>query len=142
MLVYGFGVSQYPKFMIKIYICIKFYHVCIWGLLRVSLETSLLKKWSLDLADQAEKIVWEYIETRTTSGIIDKKIADKYYSNLKEKLDKAKEIPPSAWMIEEIIFTFMDVIRGKLFINNPRNLNHVHKASKDFLFVIINMGKI
>ena len=54
------------------------------------------KKWVLDLVDQAETIVWECIETRITSDSIDKNTAEKYLSNLKEKLDKAKEIPPSA----------------------------------------------
>ena len=35
----------------------------------------------------------------------------------------------------------MDVIGGKLYSNQPKNLNHVHKDSKDMVSVIITMGK-
>ena len=34
----------------------------------------------------------------------------------------------------------MAVIGGKIFINNPKNLNHVHKYTKYFLSVIITLG--
>ena len=37
--------------------------------------------------------------------------------------------------------SFMDVIVGKLFSNHPKNLNHVHRDSKDFVSVIITVGK-
>ena len=33
----------------------------------------------------------------------------------------------------------MDIIGGKLFRNNPKNLKHVHKYSKDSLSVIITL---
>ena len=33
------------------------------------------------------------------------------------------------------------VIGGKLYINKPKNMNHVHKSSKDLVFVMINLGK-
>ena len=32
------------------------------------------------------------------------------------------------------------VIGGKLYINKPKNMNHVHKSSKDLVFVMINLG--
>ena len=35
----------------------------------------------------------------------------------------------------------MAVIGGKLFGNHPKNLNHVHKDSKDLVSVIIILGK-
>ena len=38
-------------------------------------------------------------------------------------------------------FTSMDVIGGKLYSNHPKNLNHVHKDTKDLVSVIIKLGK-
>ena len=35
----------------------------------------------------------------------------------------------------------MDVIGGRIFSNNQKNLNHVHKDSKDLVSVIITLGK-
>ena len=35
----------------------------------------------------------------------------------------------------------MDAIAGKLYINHPKNLNHVHKYSKYIFSVIITVGK-
>ena len=35
----------------------------------------------------------------------------------------------------------MAVIGGKLFSNNPKNLNHIHKDSKDYFSVIITLVK-
>ena len=35
----------------------------------------------------------------------------------------------------------MDIIGGKLFSNHPKNLNHVHKETKDLVSVIITVGK-
>ena len=35
----------------------------------------------------------------------------------------------------------MAVIGGKVSSYHPKNLNHVHKDSKYFLYVIINLGK-
>ena len=35
----------------------------------------------------------------------------------------------------------MAVIGGKLFSNHPKNLNHVHKDSKDLVYVIITLVK-
>ena len=38
-------------------------------------------------------------------------------------------------------FSSMAVIGGKIYSNYPKNLNHVHKDSKDMVYVIITMGK-
>ena len=35
----------------------------------------------------------------------------------------------------------MDVIGGNIYSNHPKNLNHVHKDSKDMVSVIITVGK-
>ena len=34
----------------------------------------------------------------------------------------------------------MAVIVGRLYSNHPKNMNHVHKDSKDLVSVIINLG--
>ena len=36
----------------------------------------------------------------------------------------------------------MAVIGRKLYSNHPKNLNHVHKDSKDLVYVIITLGGI
>ena len=40
----------------------------------------------------------------------------------------------------ETCFTYIAVIGGKLFSNQPINVNHFHKDTKDLLSVIINLG--
>ena len=45
----------------------------------------------LELASQAETFVWEYIETRTTIGDIEKGKRSQYWTTLKEKNDRAKK---------------------------------------------------
>ena len=64
-----------------------------------------------------------------------------YWSTLKDKLDMAKEIPPTTCRIGENIFTSMAITGGKLYRNHPKNLNHVHKDTKDLVSVIITLGK-
>ena len=63
-----------------------------------------------------------------------------YWSTLKLKLEKAKEILPSTCRIGKTIFTPMAVIGGKLYRNHPKNLNHVHKDITDLVSVIIIFG--
>ena len=53
----------------------------------------------------------------------------------------AKEILPSTYRIGETIFTSMGVIGGKLYINIPKYLNHVHKDAKYLVSVIITVDK-
>ena len=55
---------------------------------------------------------------------------------------KAKEILPSTCRIGGTIFTPMAVIGGRLFSNHHKNMNHVHKDSKELVSVIIKMGGI
>ena len=64
-----------------------------------------------------------------------------YWSTLKEKREMAKTILPSTCRIGETIFTSMAVIGGKLYRNQPKNLNHVHKDTKYLVSVIITLGK-
>ena len=35
----------------------------------------------------------------------------------------------------------MDVVRGKLFSNQPKNIKYVHKDGMDLLSIIITMGE-
>ena len=95
----------------------------------------------LDFESQSETFVWECIETRITIDDIYKRIPSQYWETLKEKLGKAKEILPSIFRIGETVFTSMAVIGGRLFSNHPKNLNHVHKDSKDLFSFIITLGK-
>ena len=60
--------------------------------------------------------------------------------NFGKKLDKAKEILASTCRIGETIFTSMAVIGDRLSSNHNKNLNHLHKDSKDMVFVIITLG--
>ena len=59
---------------------------------------------------------------------------------MKEKLDKAKEILPSTCIIGGNIFTSMAMIGGRLLSNHCKNLNYIHKDSKDLVSIIITMG--
>ena len=61
---------------------------------------------------------------------------------MKEKLDKAKEILPSTCIIGGNIFTSMAMIGGRLFSNHRKNLNYIHKDSKDLVSILTNLGKI
>ena len=40
----------------------------------------------------------------------------------------------------KLFFTFIAVIGGKLFINHPKNVTHVHMECKDLVSVIITLG--
>ena len=63
-----------------------------------------------------------------------------YWTTLKKNWRRQKNntINMQNW---GIYFTSMAVIGGKLYSNQPKNLNHVHKDSKDMVFVIITVGK-
>ena len=69
-----------------------------------------------------------------------KVIRSQYWKTLKEKLEKAKEIIPSTCRIGETIFTSMAIIGGRLLSNHHKNINHVHKDSKDLVSFIITIG--
>ena len=94
----------------------------------------------IDLANREETFVWGCIESRIMSDDWRKNI----YVNigkLYKKTEKAKEILPSTYRIGETIFTYMAFIGGKLYSNHPKNMNHVHKDTKDLISVIIKVGK-
>ena len=61
--------------------------------------------------------------------------------HFEKKLEMAKEILLSTCIIREIIFTPMAVIGDKLYHNHSKNLNHVHKDTKDLVSVIITLSK-
>ena len=93
------------------------------------------------MANRAESFVLESIESRIMSDDSKGKKITQYWSTLKLKLEKAKEILPSTFRIGETIFTSMAVIGGRLYRNHPENLNHMHKDVKDLVSVIITLGK-
>ena len=93
------------------------------------------------MENQAEKFVWECIESRIMSDDRGKRKYKSILDNFENKLDKAKEILPSTCRIGENIFNSMTVIGGKLYSNHPPNMNHVHKDTKDMVYVIITVGK-
>ena len=68
----------------------------------------------LDLANRAETFLLESIESRIISDDSKENVLTQYWSNLKLKLEKAKEILPSTCRIGETIFTSMAVIGVKL----------------------------
>ena len=39
-----------------------------------------------------------------------------------------------------MVFTHIDVIGEKIYSYHPKNMNHVHKKTKDFVSVIITLG--
>ena len=55
-------------------------------------------------------------------------------------MDKAKEMIPKECRIGDTYFASFATIGGKLFPRHAKNLNHVHKDSKDLLSVIIMLG--
>ena len=77
----------------------------------------------------------------STDGNTNKNYSNQYWSHLKLILEKANEILPSTCRIGETIFISIDVIGGQLYRNHPRNLNYIHKDTKDLVSVIITLGK-
>ena len=64
----------------------------------------------------------------------------KYWQNLGKTVDKAKEMIPNECRIGDTCFTSLANIGGNLYTRHPKNLNHVHKDSKDLISVIIILG--
>ena len=142
MLSYGCGVSMYPQFFVE---DLDIYQMLPLPYLRSFSggpgDQVLKQKWVLDLANRAEIFVLERIESRIMIDDSRKKYISQYWSTLKEKLEMAKKILPSTCRIRETIFTSMAIIGGKLYRNHPKNLNHVHKDTKDLVSVIITLGE-
>ena len=55
-------------------------------------------------------------------------------------MNKAKEIIPNECRIGDTCFTSLSTIGGNLYTRHPKNLNHLHKDSKDLMSVIIILG--
>ena len=55
-------------------------------------------------------------------------------------MDKVKEIIPNECRIGDTCFTSLATIGGNLYTKHAKNLNHVHKDSKDLMSVIIILG--
>ena len=55
-------------------------------------------------------------------------------------MEKAKEKITKQCRIGDTCFTSLATIGGNLYTKNAKNLNHVHKDSKDLLSVIIILG--
>ena len=56
--------------------------------------------------------------------------------------EKSYRKVPSEWRIGETCFTSIAVIGEKLYINHPKNINHVLEYSKDLMSVIITIVTI
>ena len=142
MLGYGCGVSMYPQVFVE---DLKTYQMlprpCMRYFYGEPADQLLKQKWVLELANRAETFVLESIESRIMSDDSKGKNLTQYWSTLKLKLEKAKEILPSTCRICETIFTSMAVIGGKLYRNHPKNLNRVHKEIKYLVSVIITLSK-
>ena len=121
MLCYGCGVSMYPQFFDK---DSKTFQMLPRPYIRSfdgqCSDQVLKQKWVLDLANRAETYVLKSIESRIMSDDSREIFLTQYWSNLKLKLKKAKEILPSTCRIGETIFASMAVIGGKLYRNHPK----------------------
>ena len=63
-----------------------------------------------------------------------------YRLKLGSILDKAIEVITKERIIGDTCFTSLATIGGNLYTRHPKNLNRVHKDSKDLLSVIIILG--
>ena len=82
------------------------------------------------MENRAETFALESIQSRIMSDDSKEKNVTQYWSTLKLKLEKGKEIIPSTCIIGKTIFTSMAVIGGKLYHKHPKNMNHMHKDIK------------
>ena len=90
------------------------------------------EKWLIDLAHEAEYFVWGFIDW----------IRSVKYLKQQEKYVLMSNINiPKQCRIWNTCFTYVAVIGGKLFWNNPMKNNRVHKDEKYLLSVIITLGK-
>ena len=64
----------------------------------------------------------------------------KYWKNLGRITNQSKAMIPVECRIGDSCFTSFATIGGNLYTRHPKNLNHVHKDSKDILSVIIILG--
>ena len=64
----------------------------------------------------------------------------KYWQNLGRIMNQAKSMIPVEFRISDTCFTTLATIEGNLYKRHLKNLNHLHKESKDLLSVIIILG--
>ena len=64
----------------------------------------------------------------------------KYWKNLGSTMEIAKAMIPKECRIGDTCFTSLATIRGNLYIKHVKNINNVHKYSKDLLLVVIILG--
>ena len=99
----------------------------------VIVDTKTTKeRWLTDLEGEAENFFWEGIEKMSTN---------KYWQNMKKCLIAGKENIPLQCRIGETCFTLIYIIGGKIYSYHPKNMNCVHKYSKDLMSVIITPVK-
>ena len=61
----------------------------------------------------------------------------KYWNNLREIMDNAKENNPKQYRIGDTCFSLLATIGGNLLTRHPKKSNNVHKDSNDLLSMII-----
>ena len=91
----------------------------------------LQKPWILALSKSVETFIHVSINYMPTI---------KYWKILGWTMEKAKQIIPKECRIGDTCFTSLATIGGHLYTIHAKNLNHVHKDSKDLLSVIIILG--
>ena len=64
----------------------------------------------------------------------------KYWQHLGWIMEEAKVMIPKECIIGDTCFTSLATIGGNLYTIHVKNINHVHKDSKDLLLVIIILG--
>ena len=91
----------------------------------------LHQPWIIALAESVEIFLMVSISDMPTI---------KYGRHLRIMMDKAKYNIPKQWIIGDTCFKSLATIEGNLFTRHPKNLNRVHKDSKNLLSVIIILG--
>ena len=91
----------------------------------------LYKPWSLALAKSVETFILVSIYDMPNI---------KFWQNLGRTMETSKHKIPEECRIGYTCFTSLATIGCNLYTTHSKNLNHVHKDSKDFLSVIIILG--
>ena len=89
------------------------------------------KPWILALAKSFETFIMVSISDLPTI---------KHWQKLASIMDKSRDNITKEYIIGDTSFTSFSTIGGNLYTRHAKNLNHVHRYSKDFLLVIIILG--
>ena len=89
------------------------------------------KPWIITLAKSVEMFFMVSISDMPTI---------KYWQNLVNTMEKAKYTILKECRIGDTCFTSLETIGGNLYTRHAKNLNNVHKQSKDLLSTIIILG--